>query len=219
MIDLSKYRIIDLSYELFPGEMKVDGHYLHGQPFYGRATEVQEFFAYGARMHFIQTQTHLGTHAECDYKFFDAGAEFPDMPLSSFMGEAVACNLSHVGAGEVVTLANMQRFYIKAGDIVLIWGKAGLQPWPYLAPEALNWLIGLKPKMVCNDNVLLSPPGTPYGPAFCDHKMISAGITIVDAVTGLDQITKPRVFFMGLPIKMRRITACPVRAVALEEIG
>ena len=36
MIDLSKYRIIDLSYELVPGERKIDGRYLHGEPFYGR---------------------------------------------------------------------------------------------------------------------------------------------------------------------------------------
>ncbi|SVD28933.1 uncharacterized protein METZ01_LOCUS381787, partial [marine metagenome] len=36
MIDLSRYRIIDLSHELLPGERKQDGVYLHGEPFYGR---------------------------------------------------------------------------------------------------------------------------------------------------------------------------------------
>jgi hypothetical protein len=41
MIDLSKYRIIDLSYELVPGEQKIDGRYLHGEAFYGRQVEVQ----------------------------------------------------------------------------------------------------------------------------------------------------------------------------------
>ena len=34
MIDLSKYRIIDLSHEMVPGEQKIDGHYLHGEPFF-----------------------------------------------------------------------------------------------------------------------------------------------------------------------------------------
>ena len=38
------------------------------------------------------------------------------------------------------------------------------------------------------------------------------------AGVGLNQIKKPRVFFMGLPVKMRHITASWVRAVALEEI-
>jgi hypothetical protein len=31
MIDLSKYRVIDLSYELIPGERKIDGTYTHGE--------------------------------------------------------------------------------------------------------------------------------------------------------------------------------------------
>jgi kynurenine formamidase len=47
--------------------------------------------------------------------------------------------------------------------------------------------------------------------------MLLAGIPILDAVTGLDQITKPRVFFIGLPIKMRRVTASWARAIVLEE--
>ena len=45
MIDLSKYRVIDLSYELLPGERKIDGRYLHGEPFVGRPIQVQEFIA------------------------------------------------------------------------------------------------------------------------------------------------------------------------------
>ena len=54
MIDLSKYRIIDLSLEIVPGERRIDGRYLHGEPRWGRPLEVQEFIAYEARMHFIQ---------------------------------------------------------------------------------------------------------------------------------------------------------------------
>ncbi len=81
MIDRSKYRIIDLSYELVPGEQKIDGRYLHGEPFYGRPIEVQEFIAYDARMHFIRTQTHNGTHVEAPYKYDENGADDGSMPL------------------------------------------------------------------------------------------------------------------------------------------
>ena len=45
MIDLNRYRITDLFYELLPGEWKIDGHYLHGEPLWGRPIEVQEFIA------------------------------------------------------------------------------------------------------------------------------------------------------------------------------
>ena len=45
MIDLSKYRVIDLSREIVPGEHRIDGRYLPGEPKSGRPTEVQEFVA------------------------------------------------------------------------------------------------------------------------------------------------------------------------------
>lgn len=50
MIDLSQYRIIDLSHEMVPGERKTDGRYLHGEPFFGRSIEVQEFIALPLKM-------------------------------------------------------------------------------------------------------------------------------------------------------------------------
>ena len=102
MIDLSKYRVIDLSHDMIPGEQKIDGQYLHGEPFFGRGVEVQEFMAYGARMHFIQSQTHNGTHAEGAYKYLDEGPDMAGMPLEAFLGEAVVCDFSGKKSGEVV---------------------------------------------------------------------------------------------------------------------
>ena len=79
MIDLCRYRLIDLSHELIPGERKQNGTYLHGEPFNGRSVEVQEFYAYNARMHFIQSQTHNGTHVEAPYKYDENGADIANM--------------------------------------------------------------------------------------------------------------------------------------------
>ena len=219
MINLSKYRIIDLSYELLPGERKMDGRYLHGQPFYGRWIELQEFIAYGARMHFIQSQTHNGTHAEAPYKYSETGADCVQMPVECYMGEAVVCNFSRKKAGEPITVEDVKSCGVKAGDIVLAYaGKETLSNPPYMTVEAIDWLIATKIKLFANENLLYSPPGTPVGPGDADCKLLLAGITMVDALTGLSQIKKPRVFFIGLPIKMRRVTACWVRAIALEEI-
>src|SRR5579862_7974331 len=103
MIDLRKYRIIDLSGEIFPGERKINGQYLHGVPFDGRPLEVQEFVAYGARMHFIQGQTHLGTHVESAYKYAEDGLDSASMPLDLYLGEATVCNFSTKKAGQEIT--------------------------------------------------------------------------------------------------------------------
>ena len=48
--------------------------------------------------------------------------------------------------------------------------------------------------------------------------MLLAGIPVIDGIQGLSQITKPRVFFIALPVRMRRVTAFPTRAIALEPL-
>lgn len=217
MIDLSKYRIIDLSYELVPGEQKIDGRYLHGEPFYGRQVEVQEFIAYNARMHFIQSQTHNGTHVEAPYKYDENGADVGSMPLEKYMGEAVVCDFDDK-LGKALTAGDMAACGIRHDDIVLMrTSEKDISRQPHLSWEAVDWLIETGIKAFGMENVGHSPPGTEFGKDDSDGKMLLAGIPILDAVTGLEQITKPRVFFIGLPIKMRRVTASWARAIVLEE--
>jgi arylformamidase len=217
LIDLSKYRIIDLSYELVPGERKIDGRYLHGEPFYGRQVEAQEFIAYGARMHFIQSQTHNGTHVEASYKYDEDGADIASMPLESFLGEAVVCDFSHKKSLEPVMPDDLDAAGVKAGDIVLLRGGDQKEE-PYLTLESVDWLIETGIKAFGTQGVRHSPPGTPLGKEDGDGKLLLAGIPYLDAVTGLDQIRKRRVFVIALPVKIRRVTASWTRAIALEMI-
>jgi kynurenine formamidase len=221
MIDLSKYRIIDLTAELVPGERKMDGHYLHGRTFYDRPIEVQEFVAYGARMHFIQGQTHCGTHSEAPYKYSETGADFLSMPLESYIGEAAACNFSHKKPGETITAEDFRKAGVRQGDIVLAWGKPGDEGrLPYITTEATDWLIETRIKCLGLGlgTIMHSPPGTPFGLGDADAKLLLAGVSIVDALVGLEQITKPRVFFIALPARLGRVTASWTRAIALEDI-
>ena len=219
MIDLSKYRIIDLSREVVPGERKIDGRYLHGEPKSGRPTEVQEFIAYGAHMHFLQGHTHCGTHAESTSKYEDGGADVTTMPLDSYLGEAAACNFEHKEAGEPLMAADFRKAGVEAGDIVLAWGSAEYADGkPYVSVEAMDWLLETRIKLMAMENLRFAPPGTPFGPGSGDARLLLAGIPLVDGIAGLNQITNERVFFIALPTKLRRVTASWTRAIALEEI-
>jgi len=68
--------------EVLPGERKGDGRYFHGRPLHGRACEVDEFIAYTARMHFIRSETHMGTHLESPYKYFEEGKDVASLRSS-----------------------------------------------------------------------------------------------------------------------------------------
>ena len=219
MIDLSKYRIIDLSYELIPGERKINGEYLHGEPWVMRPLEVQEFMAYGARMHFIQGQTHCGTHCEGAYKYLDEGPDVAGMRLESYLGEAAVCNFSDKEGGEAISAEDFRREGVRKGDIVLARTSAELMgDLPYMTGEALDWLIEMEMKLLASGGNLRYGP-TREGHLAAERRLLENGIAMVDALYGLDQIVKKRVFFIGMPVKMRRVTAAWTRAVALEEIG
>ena len=47
--------------------------------------------------------------------------------------------------------------------------------------------------------------------------MLLGGVGMIDALVGLDQIVKQRVFFIALPVRMYRVTASWTRAIVLEE--
>jgi len=218
VIDLSKYRIIDISREILPGERKIDGEYLHGEVVGGRPVEVQEFMAWSARMHFIQGQTHCATHVEATYKYDENGPELAGMPVESYMGEAVVCNFSGKAAGSAITPDDFAAAGVRCGDIVLAYADPAHAP--YLSEAAIDWLIATKIKAFAAQDIEFGPDGYPGGgQASPDGKLLMAGIPLVDDVVGLSQITKPRVFFIGLPLKMKRVTASWARAIVLEEIG
>ena len=218
MFEMSQYRIIDLSRELLPSEQKADGFHRHGSG--TRPVELEEFYNAldGARMHFIHSQTHNGTHVEAAYKYSETGADIADTPLETYIGEAVACNFTHK-AGQLITPDDFRETGVRGGEIVLVWGAP--ENRPHMDDTTIDWLIETRIKAIGMQNILSQPPGTPFRrddpPRNPDARLLLGGVGLIDALVGLDQIVKQRVFFIALPIKMHRVTASWTRAIVLEE--
>ncbi len=170
----------------------------------GRSVQVQEFMAFSARMHFIQSETHNGTHVESAYKYSEDGADIGSMPVESYIGE-------------VVSTEDLRDAGVKRGDIVLLRGGDQREE-PYLTFDAIDWLIGAGIKAIDMEGVRHLSPGTPFGKEDGDGRLLLAGAVYLDALVGLHQIGKPRVFFIGLPVKIRRVTASWTKAIVLEEL-
>lgn len=219
MIDLSRYRIIDLTREILPGEVRIDGEYLHGEAPHGRPITLTEFIAYGARMHFIETETHVGTHTEAPYKYDQNGTDLGSMPLDSYIGEAVVCDFSDKAPGESVSAQELSNAGVKSRDIVLLRASTtpGQTEYSYLSAGAIEWLIEKRVKLVASDGVGFHDPSLPYGREDGDGRLHLAGVAIVDNVQGLYQVSRSRVFFIALPARLRRATAFWTRAIVLEE--
>ena len=73
LIDLSKYRIIDLSVRLTPGVHSVNQEYVHGREL--RKLEIRQFIYKpdNTFMYWVDTETHIGTHVEAPAHYIEGG--------------------------------------------------------------------------------------------------------------------------------------------------
>lgn len=175
----------------------------------------------------VHMRLHAGTHVDVPVHFVKGGAELHQVPLETFVGEALVADLSHVGPNSPITPADLERAVgrdLKRGDRLLLrtdWNRHYGDPdWrersPYLAPEATDWCVERAPALVGMD--FAHAKDAPVAPckeytlrAFLEH-----GIVLLPYLDHLDQISRARVTLIALPLAIVGVEASPVRAVVLE---
>lgn len=218
MIDLKSYRITDLSAELHPGILKVNGEYVHGRE--ARRFEIRQFIYAPdkALMHWVETETHIGTHVEVPSHYVENGKSASEMPLEGFMGQAVVLKFDFLkprnGKGapiDVEHLANVMK-----DDIVLMWSPYKGTESPYISSEAAKWLAEKPIKLLGVQNIGVEESYT----SMATHgNLLKNDIPIIEGLVNLDAVKKERVFYIGLPLRIYGLDSSWVRAIALEERG
>jgi len=227
MIDLQKgYRIIDLSQEIRPGLLELNGDYTWSRLL--RRFQLRQFLDKHDQMvmHFVEAETHVGTHVEVPRHLRKDGKSCAEMPLESFFGEAIVLNFDFLtpkeGKGQAITPSHLSQ--VKEGDIVLMWSSYKGSECPYLSAEATNWLVqqrmkmlGITPGIGAEDPRSTEPA---FPEAFATHKNILGNdIPLIENLSNLEAIQKERVLFIGLPLKIVDLEASWIRAIALEPMS
>jgi arylformamidase len=184
----------------------------------------------------IQMPLHGFTHVDAPLHFLPGAEAISDLPLDRWAGEAAVVDLSHRGADEGITAADLDQNggHIRAGDIVLLrtdwdqkedigrrefWTRA-----PYTTREAAEWLAVRGVKAVGYDyppdpSLRINPehPGTIAREHHVTHDVFfPRGIAVIEYLANLRDIGQPRTLFLALPLKVDGGDGSPVRAVALE---
>jgi kynurenine formamidase len=171
--------------------------------------------------------SHAGTHMDAQFHFA-AGAETIDTkPLSQCLGPAWVANLTPTAPRALLTVAHLGPLATNfpVGESLLLrtdWHKHAADPATYrdglprISEELAEWcvahrvkLLGVEPPSVADVNHL--PEVTRI-----HHLLLGGGVTIVEGLAYLDQLTQPRVFFHALPLKLASGDGCPVRAFAYD---
>ena len=211
-IDVRKYRIVDLSLEVRPGEQPAD------RPFdVERGYLADRAFKYDV----LRTHTHVGTHVEAPAHFFEGGKSVTDLPVETYMGAAVLAAVDLPDDAEV-TPAHLDQLIgdiMAPGRIVVARddrearGRAQDRA-PYLTVDSASWLVERGMKML----VLGVRMGREMDEGRAIHDVIMGReIPIVEMLDNLGELRRREFYFMALPFKARGMDSGWARAIAIEE--
>ncbi|MBI2912036.1 MAG: cyclase family protein [Chloroflexi bacterium] len=176
----------------------------------------------------VHMRLHAGTHVDAQAHFVKGGNHVHELPLRTFIGDAVVADLSATPPDTAITSLDLERAVgdiLRPGDRLLLrtdwnrhYGEPGwLENSPYLAPEAVDWCIARRVVLLGIDFAhAKDAPNTParfyLSRALCEHNVV-----VMAYLMNLDQITQQRVTLLALPLAMVGVESAPVRAVVLEE--
>lgn len=171
---------------------------------------------------------HGPTHSDAIYEYDPHGATIDEMPLEYFYGPAICLDLSHISPDAYTTKDDLEQavkksgLHIDKGDIVLLYTghfirAYGTDEWltryTGLDYGAAEWLA--KQGVV---NIGIDAPAIdhPSDPKYSGHQICKEyKMTNTENLCNLDQVAGKRFLYFGLPLKIRKGTGSPVRAVAL----
>ncbi len=208
-------RIVDLTLPLLPGQRGVvmEPKFTVARDGWNAAT--------------WQLYSHAGTHMDAQVHFAAGPETIEQHTPERCMGPAWVVALTHVAPRALLTVSDLGAVAEKfvPGESLLLhtgWSRHVAEPTRYrdelprIGEKLAQWcvekkvkLLGVEPPSVADVNNL--PEVTRI------HEiLLGGGVTIVEGLTNLDQLTHERVFFGALPLKLAGGDGCPVRAFAID---
>jgi len=213
--DLRGYRVIDISHTVVPGEEV-------GRPFAVQKALLQD---QTFRYDILRTHSHVGSHVEVGAHYYEGGKSITDYPLERFYGPGVLWSLTEMEGtrkaceralgslmheGDVVVIRNDTGVTVTKRDLYL--GK--IDSMPLLRPEAAEWLVSRKVRMLVLDYIRL---GKTLEENWEFHDIILGNdAVLVEIVANLDQIASSRFFVMALPYRVKGLDSSFCRPVVIE---
>jgi arylformamidase len=208
-------KIIDLTMPLKPGMRGVEI-----TPKFSVARE-------GWNASTLSLYSHAGTHMDAQVHF-EAGPETIDQHTPArCMGRAWLVNLAGIAPKALIEIASLGEVVknFLPGDSLLLrtdWSKQVDNPaiyrdgLPRISDALANWCVTNKVKLLG-----VEPPSiadvTNLPEVTRIHKiLLGGGVTIVEGLCNLDQLTGPIIFFAALPLKISGGDGCPCRAFAVD---
>ncbi len=209
MLDLSQFRLVDLSVTLHPGRED-------------RRLEIRRGVipSDDTIMHEVDLMSHVGTHVEAMSHFYEDGRDITELPLERFVGRSVLLRLGDVPAGADLAAEDLERaaegLQVEEAIVLLTSGRSTDEA-PNLTADAAQWLADRDVAMMGIDDSVGLGKDAEVIRAVHDVLM-SRSVPFLEVLSGLDQLRRREFLLIALPLKIAGLDSSPVRAVALEAL-
>ena len=179
----------------------------------------------GANTSRVVLSTHAGTHVDVPYHLLEQGESVDELALDSFCGSARTYDVSNKVLGSCISIDDLDAgLTVKRGEIALIYTRSSDPATnlsakcccTYLDTTLADWLIEKRVKAVGIDSMSVDSLDTLENGV---HKrLLQNDILIFENLSNnLRLLVGKQAFFFGMPLKLIRADASPVRAFALCE--
>ena len=214
------YRVTDLTHSMIPGAEQYGLEVTQRNPRDGPTGDI---------MNDVFMWSHVGTHVEVPLHFYRDGKDTAALSLEIFMGPAVRLDFRAWGVNQAITLEDFQSAAaavggIEVGEHVMMWQGREAQyrtehshDRPFVTEQALEWLLSDRQvRCLGTDSSGFEVRGKKGHP---NHtRFFKEDATVLECLKSLGEIKNPHFTLLALPLPVRGLDACPVRALALEEL-
>jgi kynurenine formamidase len=168
--------------------------------------------------------THLGTHLDAPFHFFDDGVTVENLDVRRGFGPAWVLDFTYKKGGDPITLEDMQPHADKVirGSRLIFhtdWDKEFPQKHyfggqPFLTVEATTWMAQQGVWCVALD----TPTTYPAEYTKSHHSLLNkdAQVLIIEGLRGLERLQSREVILIALPLRIRGRDGSPCRAMAID---
>lgn len=174
----------------------------------------------------IFTPSHAGTHVDAPIHQIKGGISLDKIPPERFIGEALIIDVSYKydSYNKLIFLSDLKGYLdkVKEGDIVVLNSGCYNHPeqfekFGHIDIDVAEWLVKKRISLFAVDTPSVDLDVTPGEKMPIHQILLGAGIPIIEGLVNLDQITKERFIFIGLPLKIKDGDGGSCRAVAIED--
>ncbi len=204
-------KIYDLSPEISE-QMAVYKNRLEKRPKIEATRTIKE----GANESKLDIYVHTGSHVDAPYHFLQNGKTIEKINLDKFMGKCIVLDFSNIKNS--ITENHLKNKQIQKNEIVLL--KTKNKPdekfdfnFTYLEKTGAEYLVSKKVKAVGIDSLGIER----NQPNHETHKILLKNNVPIFEGLDLSKVKESRYLFYGLPLKIRKGDASPVRAVLIQQ--